>query len=151
MSSQRNQRTKWPSGWTSDGRKKKKNWRNFTWWTRSFMKRENLTGMRGPFQFGSHLFFGLFSGIYEEHFKQKFILIIILLIITGHFLNYNNYLTFWLVKCFSIYCSYLLLTCASMRIYGIALILFYIIALRAVGGVERLEMAVFQALQGKSK
>ena len=38
-----------------------------------------------------------------------------------------------------------------MRIYGVALVLFYIIALRAVGGVERLEMAVFEALQGKSK
>ena len=38
-----------------------------------------------------------------------------------------------------------------MRIYGVALIGFYIIALRAVGGVERLEMAVFEALQRKAK
>ena len=38
-----------------------------------------------------------------------------------------------------------------MRIYGVALIVFYIVALRAVGGVERLEMAVFEALQGKTK
>lgn len=58
-------------------------------------------------------------------------------------------LVFW--PLFSFYCTYLLITCASMRIYGVALILFYIIALRAVGGVERLEMAVFQALQGKTK
>jgi hypothetical protein len=38
-----------------------------------------------------------------------------------------------------------------MRVYGVALILFYVIALRAAGGVERLEMAVFQAMQGLSK
>ena len=38
-----------------------------------------------------------------------------------------------------------------MRIYGVALIVFYIVALRAVGGVERLEMAVFEALQGHAK
>jgi len=58
-------------------------------------------------------------------------------------------LIFWPV--FSFYCTYLLVTCSSMRIYGVALIGFYIIALRAVGGVERLEMAVFEALQRKAK
>lgn len=33
-----------------------------------------------------------------------------------------------------------------MKLYGLALILFYMIALRAAGGVERLEMAVYQAM-----
>jgi lysocardiolipin and lysophospholipid acyltransferase len=58
-------------------------------------------------------------------------------------------LIFWPV--FSAYCSYLLVVSNSMRVYGLALILFYVIALRAAGGVERLEMAVFQAMQGLSK
>ena len=47
---------------------------------------------------------------------------------------------------FSAYCSYLLIVWNSMKLYGLALILFYMIALRAAGGVERLEMAVYQAM-----
>ena len=108
-----------------DGKIKKKNFENFIARIKNFSTQESHIGIKDHSQFGLLLYFGQFSGMNFQKCQSTI---------------YSSF-----------YCSYLLVVSASMRIYGVALVLFYIIALRAVGGVERLEMAVFEALQGKSK
>jgi len=53
------------------------------------------------------------------------------------------------MNCFSVVCSYCLIVSQMLKWYGLGSIVFYIFALRANGGVEKLEMAVFQALHNK--
>ena len=54
-------------------------------------------------------------------------------------------------NCFSVVCSYGLIVSQMLKWYGLGSIVFYIFALRANGGVEKLEMAVFQAFHNSNK
>jgi len=58
-------------------------------------------------------------------------------------------LLFW--PSFIVVCSYGLIVSQMLKWYGLGSIVFYIFALRANGGVEKLEMAVFQALHNSKK
>ena len=109
------------------GKTRKKNWRSFILLIDNFTILVSHTGTSELSAFGSRFSSGLHScelTICESVFK---------------------------LNCFSVVCSYGLIVSQMLKWYGLGSIFFYIFALRANGGVEKLEMAVFQALHNSNK